>query len=106
MIARRSEPYGAPRGRDDVWHRGIRCLASLASPHRANEATDEGGLPVMYNVIPDLYASTPEPLGFGPSLEIRVFLLQREQGNLLIYKAATLEQDVEEINALGGISRQ
>jgi glyoxylase-like metal-dependent hydrolase (beta-lactamase superfamily II) len=60
----------------------------------------------MDNVIPGLYASTPEPLGFGPSLEIRAFLLQREQGNLLIYRAATLEQDVEEINALGGISRQ
>jgi len=60
----------------------------------------------MDNVIPGLYASKPEPLGFGPSLEIRAFLLQREQGNLLIYRAATLEQDVEEINALGGISRQ
>ena len=57
-------------------------------------------------MIPGLYASKPEPLGFGPSLEIRAFLLQREQGNLLIYRAATLEQDVEEINALGGISRQ
>ena len=60
----------------------------------------------MDNVIPGLCASTPEPLGFGPSLEIRAYLLQREQGNLLIYRAATLEQDVEEINALGGISRQ
>jgi hypothetical protein len=34
----------------------------------------------MDNVIPGLYASTPEPLGFGPSLEIRAFLLQRERG--------------------------
>jgi hypothetical protein len=60
----------------------------------------------MNEVIPGLYASAPEPLGFGPSLEIRAFLLRREQGNLLLYRADTLERDVEEINDLGGISRQ
>ena len=60
----------------------------------------------MDNVIPGLYASTPEPLGFGPSLEIRAYLLQRERGNLLIYRSEMLKRDVEEINALGGISRQ
>ncbi len=60
----------------------------------------------MDTVIPDLYASAPEPLGFGPSLEIRAFLLQREGGNLLIYRSAALEQDVEAVNGLGGISRQ
>jgi len=60
----------------------------------------------MNEVIPGLYASEPEPLGFGPSLEIRAYLLQREEGNLLVYRSATLEEDVEEINVLGGISRQ
>ncbi len=45
----------------------------------------------MDNVIPGLYASTPEPLGFGPSLEIRAFLLQRERGNLLVYRSGMLE---------------
>jgi glyoxylase-like metal-dependent hydrolase (beta-lactamase superfamily II) len=60
----------------------------------------------MDNVIPGLYASTPEPLGFGPSLEIRAFLLQREQGNLLIYRAATLEREAGAISDLGGILRQ
>jgi hypothetical protein len=60
----------------------------------------------MDNVIPGLYASTPEPLGFGPSLEIRAFLLQRQRGNLLVYRSEMLKRDVEEINALGGISRQ
>jgi hypothetical protein len=60
----------------------------------------------MEPVIPGLYASAPEPLGFGPSLEIRGFLLRRERGNLLVYRAATLDQDVEEINELGGLSRQ
>lgn len=60
----------------------------------------------MYEVIPNLYASAPEPLGFGPSLEIRAFLLQREGGNLLIYRSAALETDVETVNDLGGVSRQ
>jgi len=60
----------------------------------------------MDTVIPGLYASAPEPLGFGPSLEIRAFLLQRERGNLLIYRSAALEQDVAAVNDLGGISRQ
>jgi hypothetical protein len=60
----------------------------------------------METIIPRLYASVPEPLGFGPSLEIRAFLLQRERGNLLIYRAATLEQDMEAVTDLGGIARQ
>lgn len=60
----------------------------------------------MDTVIPNLYASAPEPLGFGPSLEIRAFLLQREQDNLLIYRSEVLERDVEAVNDLGGIWRQ
>jgi glyoxylase-like metal-dependent hydrolase (beta-lactamase superfamily II) len=60
----------------------------------------------MDTVIPGLYASAPEPLGFGPSLEIRAFLLQRDRGNLLLYRANTLERDVRAVNDLGGLSRQ
>src|SRR5215204_3997392 len=60
----------------------------------------------METIIPKLHASVPESLGFGPSLEIRAFLLQREQGNLLIYRSATLEQDIDAVSNLGGISRQ
>ena len=60
----------------------------------------------METIVPKLHASAPEPLGFGPALEIRAFLLQRELGNLLIYRAATLEQDVEAVADLGGITRQ
>jgi glyoxylase-like metal-dependent hydrolase (beta-lactamase superfamily II) len=43
---------------------------------------------------------------FGPSLEGRAFLLERERGNLLIYSAETLEADVSAIEALGGITRE
>jgi hypothetical protein len=60
----------------------------------------------MDTVIPGLYASEPEPLGFGPSLEIRAFLLQRDRGNLLLYRASTLERDVLAVKDLGGLSRQ
>ena len=60
----------------------------------------------MNTVISGLYAAEPEPLGFGPSLEIRAFLLQREGGNLLVYRSTALEKDVETVNSLGGISRQ
>lgn len=60
----------------------------------------------MERVIPKLYASAPEPLGFGPDLEIRAFLLQRDAGNVLIYRSAELKQYVDQLNELGGISRQ
>ncbi|MGH3086665.1 MAG: MBL fold metallo-hydrolase [Rubrobacteraceae bacterium] len=60
----------------------------------------------MEEVVPGLYASAPESLGFGPSLEIRAYLLKRESGNLIIYRSEALERDEDEINDLGGVSRQ
>jgi glyoxylase-like metal-dependent hydrolase (beta-lactamase superfamily II) len=55
--------------------------------------------------IPDLYASPPERLSFAPTLEVRAFLLRREQGNLLIYSNTTLGSELESIEELGGVSR-
>ena len=46
----------------------------------------------MDNLIPDLYASVPEHMGFGLSLVIRAYLFRRDGGNLLVYLYATLEQ--------------
>lgn len=60
----------------------------------------------MDTVIPGLHASAPERLGFGPELEIRAFLLERERGNLLVYRSASLERDTAAVGELGGISRQ
>jgi glyoxylase-like metal-dependent hydrolase (beta-lactamase superfamily II) len=60
----------------------------------------------MDTVITGLYASQPEALPFGPSLEIRAFLLRRDEGNLLVYRADTLKAEVAALNELGGISRQ
>lgn len=59
----------------------------------------------MQTVISGLWASTPEPLPFAPALEIRAFLLRREQGNLLVYSAGTVATDAQAIEDLGGISR-
>ena len=56
--------------------------------------------------VDGLYASTPEPLPFAPSLHIRAFLLRRPRGNLLIYSTGRLEADAPAIDDLGGISRQ
>jgi metallo-beta-lactamase superfamily protein len=60
----------------------------------------------METVVPRLHASAPERLPFGESLEIRAYLLEREQGNLLLYRSAGLERDREEIERLGGVWRQ
>lgn len=60
----------------------------------------------MEIMVPGLYASAPEPLGFGPSLEIRGFLLERAQGNLLLYRSAGLRDAANQITDLGGIERQ
>ena len=59
----------------------------------------------METVIPGLYASAPQPLSFAPSTHIRAFLLQRPQGNLLIYSAGTVPDDAPAIEDLGGMSR-
>ena len=59
----------------------------------------------METHLPGLYASTPKPLPFAPSLEIRAFLLRRERGNLLIYSAPGIDDDAAAIEELGGVSR-
>ena len=65
-------------------------------------ATVAGGLEA---VLPRLHATSPEPLPFAPSLEIRSFLLERERGNVLVYSTTGLERDADAIEGLGGISR-
>jgi glyoxylase-like metal-dependent hydrolase (beta-lactamase superfamily II) len=60
----------------------------------------------IQTAIPGLYASAPEPLPFAPELHVRAFLLQRDQGNLVIYSVSHLETDAPAIQDLGGIWRQ
>lgn len=59
----------------------------------------------MQTVIPGLYTSAPQPLSFAPSTHVRAFLLQREQGNLLVYSATTVADEARAIEGLGGIGR-
>jgi Metallo-beta-lactamase superfamily len=56
--------------------------------------------------IPGLYASAPQSLPFAPSLDIRAFLLQRKQGNLLVYSVTAFDSDAPTVRDLGGIARQ
>jgi hypothetical protein len=59
----------------------------------------------MQAVIPGLYASAPQALSFAPSTHVRAFILQRRQGNLLVYSADTLADEARATADLGGISR-
>ncbi len=59
----------------------------------------------MQTELPSLYASTPHPLPFAPSLYIRSFLLRRDRGNLLVYGAPATDADVRAMADLGGVSR-
>ena len=65
-----------------------------------------GTATALESPVEGLYASSPEPLPFAPSLHIRSFLLRRARGNLLIYSTGRLEDDAPAIGDLGGISRQ
>jgi hypothetical protein len=60
----------------------------------------------MERVLPGFYASAPEPLGFAPSLHARAFLLQRGEGNLLVYSVNRLASEMPAIGDLGGLSRR
>ena len=57
-------------------------------------------------VIPGLHATTPEPLAFAPSLEVRAFLLERERGNILLHNTGELERDAGAIEDVGGVGRR
>ena len=60
----------------------------------------------MESPLEGLHATAPEPLPFAPSLDVRAFLLRRDQGNLLIYSVTGLDSDAAAIEDLGGVSRQ
>jgi glyoxylase-like metal-dependent hydrolase (beta-lactamase superfamily II) len=55
--------------------------------------------------IRGLHAGSTEALPFAPSLEIRAFLLERPNGNVLVYSTSVIERDLPRIEELGGISR-
>ena len=63
-------------------------------------------LTTLDTVIPGLHATTPEPLSFAPSIEVRAFLLEREAGNILVYSTGALNDDLAAIDDLGGVARR
>jgi glyoxylase-like metal-dependent hydrolase (beta-lactamase superfamily II) len=63
-------------------------------------------LTTLDTVIPGLHATTPEPLSFAPSIEVRAFLLEREAGNILVYSTGALDDDLAAIDDLGGVARR
>jgi glyoxylase-like metal-dependent hydrolase (beta-lactamase superfamily II) len=60
----------------------------------------------METVFPGLTATPPRPLPFAPSLSARAFLLERDQGNLLVYSVDGLAAERPAIEAAGGVARQ
>jgi hypothetical protein len=80
-----------------------RAVARHGVPREPSEASGAGAS--MDSAFPGLHASSPEPLPFAPSLDIRAFLLRRDRGNVLVYSTTGLESDAAAITELGGISR-
>jgi hypothetical protein len=74
----------------------------------AGAATVHPGVMIaqLDTVVAGLHASAPERLPFGRALDIRAYLLEREGGNILVYRSDTLPREAAAIHALGGISRQ
>jgi glyoxylase-like metal-dependent hydrolase (beta-lactamase superfamily II) len=66
----------------------------------------KGMIAQLDTVVPGLHASAPERLPFGRSLDIRAYLLEREAGNLLVYRSDTLPREEAAIRERGGIARQ
>ena len=55
--------------------------------------------------IAGLWATPSSPLPFDPSVSIRAFLLERKEGNVIIYNAPGLETAANELRDRGGASR-
>jgi len=67
--------------------------------------TTQRTTPVEATEVDGLYPLAPEALPFGPSHDIRAFLLRRERGNLLIYSTTGLSAEAPAVTRLGGIAR-
>ena len=97
-----------PAARRIESERDVRDVIELLRLNYDRAAARQGGGAAsrMATPIEGLYASTPEPLSFAPSLHLRAFLLRREQGNVLVYSTGALEQDIAATDELGGVARR
>lgn len=60
----------------------------------------------LETVLPGLLATSGQPLAFAPRTAVRSFLLQRDDGNVLVYASGTVADDAAAIEAAGGAERQ
>ena len=88
--------YGARRiaGEDDV--RDVIAILRM----NYDRAVERHGL------VPGLHALPAGQLSFAPRLEARGFLLEREQGNVVVYGAPGLAGAAGRVEELGGATRQ
>ncbi len=57
-------------------------------------------------VLDGLWATAPQRLPFAPEIAIRAYLLERSQGNVLLYSVDGIDEDAPGIRARGGIERR
>jgi len=55
--------------------------------------------------IDGLWATPPSPLPFDKTISVRAFLLEREDGNVIVYNAPGLESSAQEIRERGEVSK-
>src|SRR3954447_6586068 len=60
----------------------------------------------MQMLMPRLWATEAQPLPFDTTVAVRRFMLERDDGNLLVYGAGTPLSDVAEIEDHGGVVRR
>lgn len=90
-----------------MWAEGdLRIDIRSDTIHNVNRMKRDSHDPSFAETEIGLYASSPVPLEFAPSLRIRAFLLRRDPGNLLVYTVPRLEAAAPAIDRLGGVQRQ
>jgi glyoxylase-like metal-dependent hydrolase (beta-lactamase superfamily II) len=55
--------------------------------------------------IAGLHATAPHGLSFAPDVHVRAFLVERDEGNILVYSNEEIAGDLAHFEELGGISR-
>lgn len=59
----------------------------------------------MQQVLPGIHASEPMTPSFAPRSSVRAYLVERPDGNLLLYATDAIAANDPDVQALGGIAR-
>lgn len=60
----------------------------------------------LEQMVERLWATTPTPLPYLADVSLRAFLLERDQGNVIVYNTPGLNSAAADIGAHGGATRQ